>query len=60
MLDPAILADHRTTRADLRRACLECRRWLGLPIPEEPEKKEGAADEQGEETPEADAHQINP
>ena len=60
VLDPAILADHRSTRTYLRRACLECRRWLGLPIPAESEKKDGAADEQGEETPEADAHQINP
>ena len=33
---------------------------LGLPIPEEPEKKEGADDEQGGEATEADAHQINP
>ena len=60
LLDPATLADHRTTRAILRDACLECRRWLGLPIPEEPEKKEAADDEQGGEATEADAHRINP
>jgi len=60
LLDPAVLADHRTTRATLRRACLECRQWLGLPIPDESEKTEGADDEQGGEATEADAHQINP
>ena len=61
LLGPDVLADHRTTRAYLRRACLECRRLLGLPIPEEVEKTDGGADEQGgEEAPEANAHQINP
>ncbi len=59
-LDPAVLADHHTTRAHLRRACLECRQWLGLPIPDEPEMKAGADDEHGGEETEADAHQINP
>jgi 1-acyl-sn-glycerol-3-phosphate acyltransferase len=50
VLDAAVLADHRTTRAALRQACLDCRVWLGLPIPEE-EKKEGTLDEpMGEET----------
>jgi 1-acyl-sn-glycerol-3-phosphate acyltransferase len=36
-IDPAILADHRTTRTHLMRACLDARRHLGLdsaPIPE--------------------------
>jgi 1-acyl-sn-glycerol-3-phosphate acyltransferase len=47
--DAAVLADHRATRAWLRRAVLECRRALGLPTPEEP------ADEA-----EADARQIKP
>lgn len=30
-LDPAVLADHRTTREYLHRACLTCREYLGLP-----------------------------
>ena len=31
-IDPAILADHHATRQYLMRACLECRRYLGLPV----------------------------
>jgi 1-acyl-sn-glycerol-3-phosphate acyltransferase len=45
VLDPAILADQRRTRAYLQRACLECRRYLGLDVPAPteplPEKDEG-------------------
>jgi 1-acyl-sn-glycerol-3-phosphate acyltransferase len=37
VLDPAILADQRSTRAYLQRACLECRRYLGLDVPAETE-----------------------
>jgi 1-acyl-sn-glycerol-3-phosphate acyltransferase len=40
VLDAAVLADHRTTRAALRQACLECRGWLGLPIPVEGKNEE--------------------
>jgi 1-acyl-sn-glycerol-3-phosphate acyltransferase len=54
-LDPAVLADHRATREHLRRACAECRAWLGLP----PLQEADARDESGKEG-EADAHQINP
>ncbi len=31
-LDPAILTDQQATRQYLMRACLECRRYLGLPV----------------------------
>ncbi len=34
LLDPAVLADQRATRTYLMRACLECRRYLGLEVPE--------------------------
>jgi len=34
ILDAAILADRHATRQYLMRACLECRRYLGLPVPE--------------------------
>jgi hypothetical protein len=37
VIDPAILADQRATRAYLQRACLECRRYLGLDVPAEAE-----------------------
>jgi 1-acyl-sn-glycerol-3-phosphate acyltransferase len=40
LLDAAVLADHHTTRAALRQACLECRNWLGLPIPAEGKNEE--------------------
>ena len=32
-LAPELLKDHRSTRAYLRQTCLECRRYLGLPVP---------------------------
>jgi 1-acyl-sn-glycerol-3-phosphate acyltransferase len=35
ILDALMLADHRTTRDHLRRACLACRRGLGLAAPRE-------------------------
>jgi 1-acyl-sn-glycerol-3-phosphate acyltransferase len=51
VLDATVLADHRTARAALRRACLGCRDWLGLPVLEE-EKNEGMLDDStGEEAP---------
>lgn len=33
VLDPALLADQHATRHYLMRMCLECRRYLGLPVP---------------------------
>jgi 1-acyl-sn-glycerol-3-phosphate acyltransferase len=36
VLDPAILADHRTTRAYLMEACLNARSYSGLEIPKAP------------------------
>jgi 1-acyl-sn-glycerol-3-phosphate acyltransferase len=32
VIPPSILADHHATRQYLMRACLECRRYLGLPV----------------------------
>jgi 1-acyl-sn-glycerol-3-phosphate acyltransferase len=55
-LDAAVLADHRPTRAYLRRACLECRRRLGLPVPEGAERHDGPEKEEAE----ADSHPISP
>jgi 1-acyl-sn-glycerol-3-phosphate acyltransferase len=40
VLDPALLADHRTTRAYLMEACLNARRHLGLEIPVSPAQTE--------------------
>jgi 1-acyl-sn-glycerol-3-phosphate acyltransferase len=58
VIDPATLADQRATRAYLRRAVLECRRYLGLDVPpEEDARKEEGADR---EEAGADSHQINP
>jgi 1-acyl-sn-glycerol-3-phosphate acyltransferase len=48
-LDPATLVDHRTTRDHLRRACLECRRYLRLDVPAETQVKKDA--EAGTDTP---------
>jgi 1-acyl-sn-glycerol-3-phosphate acyltransferase len=61
VLDPAVLADQRTTRSYLMRACLECRRYLGLEVPEA-QGEEGEADEANgsHKTPGPDAHQIDP
>jgi 1-acyl-sn-glycerol-3-phosphate acyltransferase len=50
-LPPEVLADQKTTRAWLMHACLECRRYLGLEVPEV--GKAGAAEG-------ADAQPINP
>jgi 1-acyl-sn-glycerol-3-phosphate acyltransferase len=36
-LPPEVLTNHRATRAWLMRACLDCRRWLGLEVPAEHE-----------------------
>jgi 1-acyl-sn-glycerol-3-phosphate acyltransferase len=38
-LDPALLGDQRATREYLMRLCLECRGYLGLPVPEAQEGK---------------------
>jgi 1-acyl-sn-glycerol-3-phosphate acyltransferase len=34
-IDPALLADQHATRQYLMRTCLECRRYLGLPVEDE-------------------------
>lgn len=39
IIDPAILADQHATRQYLMRMCLECRRYLGLPIPADENRK---------------------
>jgi 1-acyl-sn-glycerol-3-phosphate acyltransferase len=57
VLDPALLADQRATRKYLWRACLECRRYLGLEVPAETDDWE---DEEAKAAPDADAHPINP
>jgi 1-acyl-sn-glycerol-3-phosphate acyltransferase len=45
-IDPAVLADQHATRAHLRRAVLDCRRYLGLPVPGEGDQKDtGDADD---------------
>ncbi|HVS37401.1 MAG TPA: lysophospholipid acyltransferase family protein [Gemmataceae bacterium] len=56
-LDAAVLADHHTTRAHLRQACLECRRRLGLPTPHETEKPEHC---ENHDAPESNTHQTKP
>jgi hypothetical protein len=40
VVDPGILADQRATRIYLMRACLEARKWLGLPPGELPPRAE--------------------
>jgi 1-acyl-sn-glycerol-3-phosphate acyltransferase len=39
VLDPALLADQHATRQYLMRMCLECRRYLGLPVAADAEWK---------------------
>jgi len=59
-LPAEVLADQRATRAYLMRACLECRRYLGLEVPAG--VVPGAADwESGtdQEQPGGEAHEIN-
>lgn len=51
-LDPAVLVDHRTTRAYLMQAVLDCRHHLGLPAPAHVTAADGAS---GDE----EAHAIN-
>jgi 1-acyl-sn-glycerol-3-phosphate acyltransferase len=60
LIPPEILADQRATREHLRRSVLECRRYLGLEVPAEENRKdeEGVADRA--ELSGADPHQINP
>jgi 1-acyl-sn-glycerol-3-phosphate acyltransferase len=60
VLPPAVLADHRRTRAYLMRACLECRAYLELDVPAG--ALLGAADgESGadQEQPGDEPHEIN-
>ncbi len=59
-LDAAVLADHHTTRAYLRRACLECRRRLGLPAPDEAESRKEVQHGEEKEASENNPHPINP
>jgi 1-acyl-sn-glycerol-3-phosphate acyltransferase len=58
-LDPAVLADHHATRAGLRRAVLECRGYLGLPVPP-PDDGHAAPDDRPAEESAAGPHQIYP
>ena len=61
VLDPAVLADQRATRSYLMRACLECRRYLGLEVPEAEAAGGGATEGNGSpKRPGPDAHQIDP
>jgi 1-acyl-sn-glycerol-3-phosphate acyltransferase len=57
-IDPSVLADQRATRAYLRRAVLECRRYLGLEVPEEDKPDDEAAEEK--DVSGADSRRINP
>jgi 1-acyl-sn-glycerol-3-phosphate acyltransferase len=59
VLDPAVLADSLATRTYLMRACLECRRHLGLEVPPgRAVKPEEGEDEDG--VPGTDAQPIKP
>jgi 1-acyl-sn-glycerol-3-phosphate acyltransferase/MFS family permease len=44
-LDPAVLANHRATRKWLRKEVLQCRAYLGLPVPPLDDGPTGDADE---------------
>jgi 1-acyl-sn-glycerol-3-phosphate acyltransferase len=46
VLDPAVLADQRATRVYLRRAVLECRRHLGLEVPDEAKQQDAEVAEE--------------
>jgi 1-acyl-sn-glycerol-3-phosphate acyltransferase len=56
LLGPELLADHRATRHYLMRACLECRRHLGLDVPLD---MGNLADDEAEEGPLTGVHPIN-
>jgi 1-acyl-sn-glycerol-3-phosphate acyltransferase len=56
-LDPALLADHHLTRQYLMRACLECRRYLGLPVPD---AREGGAENNKGAALDTQTQRINP
>jgi 1-acyl-sn-glycerol-3-phosphate acyltransferase len=61
-LPPEVLANHRTTRTYLMRACLECRRSLGLEVPAisaDSAGEEDSANRAGGKDTDPDAHQIN-
>jgi 1-acyl-sn-glycerol-3-phosphate acyltransferase len=45
VLDPAVLADQHATRQYLMRMCLECRRYLGLPVPAGPTSQTTSAED---------------
>ncbi len=59
-LDADALADHHAARAHLRRACLECRRRLGLPAPDEAEPRKEVQNGEQQEAAENNPHPINP
>jgi hypothetical protein len=48
VIDPAVLADPLAARTWLMRACLECRRYLGLEVPAHREGGEGPPKHFGE------------
>jgi 1-acyl-sn-glycerol-3-phosphate acyltransferase len=61
VLPAELLADQRATRAFLMRACLECRRILGLDVPATPTAPDEAEQKCDVTRPaDSDAHQINP
>jgi 1-acyl-sn-glycerol-3-phosphate acyltransferase len=59
VLDGAMLADQRATRAYLMQACLECRRHLGLEVPGSGTEDEWDEGEGDQEPPGPEAHQID-
>ncbi len=61
-LPTAVLADHHKTRAYLMRACLECRRYLGLEVPAsavESAEEEDPAKRPDPRGNDSEPHQIN-
>jgi 1-acyl-sn-glycerol-3-phosphate acyltransferase len=58
VLAPSLLADQRSTRAYLMRACLECRRYLGLEVPADKEVHTEGENPQEQDAPGTDAQEI--
>jgi 1-acyl-sn-glycerol-3-phosphate acyltransferase len=59
VIDPALLADPLATRTYLMRACLECRRYLGLDVPAGREGKPDACEEADGDT-DPGTHPLEP
>jgi 1-acyl-sn-glycerol-3-phosphate acyltransferase len=59
-LPPEVLADQKATRQYLIHACLECRRYLGLEVPDAGKMGEVEGRKGPEPAAGADAHPINP